>query len=112
MEISTIIAKISKKKIRKQLIEVEVMSPSTSVVISNITDTKRNEEFLSLYFTNVKFSGVSEYDNLEILNDGRVIVHLQDQASKDHKIKCITLRRWVKGQSRDTTEMYPGKLCT
>ena len=83
MEISTIVAKISKKKIKKQLIEVEVMSPSTSVVITNITDNKRNADFLSLYFTNSKYSGVSEYDNLEILDDGRVIVHLHDQECKD-----------------------------
>ena len=90
MEISTIIANISKKKIKKQLIEVEVMSPSTSVVISNINEHYRNEDFLSLYFTNSKFSGVSEFDNLEILDDGRVIVHFQDQASEDgHKIKCF-----------------------
>ena len=81
-ELSTIITKISKKKIKKQFIEVEVMSPSTSVVISNVIDIKRSEEFLSLYFTNPKLSGVSGYDDIELLDDGRVIVHLEDQKSK------------------------------
>ena len=66
----------------KQSVEVEVMSPSTSVVIRNIIDKKRKEEFLKLYFTNAKHSGVSTYDGLEILDDGRVIVHLQDQESR------------------------------
>ena len=56
VDLSTIIAKISKKEIKKQFIEVEVMSPSTSVVISNITETRRNEDYLSLYFTNPKHS--------------------------------------------------------
>ena len=82
-DINTIKAKISKKKIKKQFIEVEVMSPSTSVVISDIIDSKRNIDYLSLYFTNPKHSGVSEYDNIEVLDDGRVIVHLQDQKGKD-----------------------------
>ena len=82
-ELSTIITKISKKKFKKQFIEVEIMSPSTSVVISNIADAKRNEDFLSLYFTNPKHSGVSGYDNIELLDDGRVIVHLHDQESKN-----------------------------
>ena len=79
IELSTIVKNISKKKFKKQSIEVEVISPSTSVVISNV---KRNEEFLKLYFTNPKFSGVSEYENVEILDDGRVIVHLLNQESK------------------------------
>ena len=82
-ELSTIITKISKKKFKKQFIEVEIMSPSTSVVISNIADAKRNKDFLSLYFTNPKHSGVSEYDDIELLDDGRVIVHLHDQESKN-----------------------------
>ena len=82
-DISTIIAKISKKKVKKQFIEVEIMSPSTSVVISNIIETRRNEDYLSVYFTNPKHSGVSGYDDMEILDDGRVIVHLQDQKSKN-----------------------------
>ena len=81
-DISTIITKISKKKVKKQFIEVEVMSPSTSVMISNIIETKRNEDYLSLYFANPKHSGVGGYDDMEILDDGRVIVHLQDQKSK------------------------------
>ena len=85
-DLSTIIAKISKKKIKKQFIEVEVLSPSTSVMISNIIETKRNEDYLSLYFTNPKYSGVGGYDDMELLDDGRVIVHLQDQKSKnDHE---------------------------
>ena len=85
-DLSTIITKISKKKIQKQFIEVEVISSSTSVVISNIIETRRNEDYLSMYFTNPKHSGVSEYDDMEILDDGQVIVHLQDQKSKnDHK---------------------------
>ena len=85
-DLSTIITKISKKKIKKQFIEVEIMSPSTSVVISNIIETKRNEDYLSVYFINPKYSGVSGYDDMEILDDGRVIVHLQDQKSKnDHE---------------------------
>ena len=81
-EFSTIITKMSKKKIKGQFIEVEVMSQSKSVVISNITDAKRNKDFLSLYFGNAKRSGVSEYDGMELLDDGRVIVHLHDQESK------------------------------
>jgi len=81
IKIGEIATKISKKKFRKQFIEVEVMSPSTSVVISNIVDKKRNEDFLQLYFSNPKHSGVSEYKDLEILHDGRVIVHLEDQES-------------------------------
>ena len=83
-DISTIISKISKKKVKKQFIEVEIMSPSTSVMISNIIETKRNEDYLSLYFANPKHSGVSGYDDMEILDDGRVVVHLQDQKSKDN----------------------------
>ena len=82
IELSTIVKNISKKTIRKQSIEVEVITPSTSVVISNVIGKKRNEEYLKLYFTNSKFSGVSEYETLEILDDGRVIVHLHDQDSK------------------------------
>ena len=81
-ELSTIITKSSNKRINGQFIEVEVISPSKSVVISNIVETKRNEDFLSLYFTNPKHSGVSGYDDMELLDDGRVIVHLQDQKSK------------------------------
>ena len=81
-EFSTIITKISKKKIKGQFIEVKVMSPSTSVVISNIIEDKRNEDFLALYFFNPKHSGVSWYKDMELLDDGRVIVHLQDQESK------------------------------
>ena len=82
IEVSTIIKKISKKTIKKQTIEVEIITPSTSVLISNMAEKKRNKEFLKLYFNNVNFSGVSEYESLEILDDGRVIVHLLDQDSK------------------------------
>ena len=82
IKLSTIVNKISKKQIKKQSIEAEVISPSTSVMISSVIDRKRNEEFLKLYFTNPKFSGVSKYESLEILDDGRVIVHLLDQESK------------------------------
>lgn len=74
--------KISKKQFKKQFIEVEVMSPATSIVISNIVDKKRNEEFLKLYFTNSKHSGISEYNKLEILGHGQVIIHVQDQKSR------------------------------
>lgn len=89
IELSTIVKKVSKKKLKKQSIEVEVITPSTSVVISNVIDKKRNEEFLKLYFTNPKFSGVSEYETLEILDDGRVIVHLLDQESKHDSEQII-----------------------
>ena len=51
-------------------------------MITNITEKKRDEDFLRLYFSNQKFSGVSEFDDIEILDDGRVIVHLCDQDSK------------------------------
>ena len=82
IEVSTIIKKISKKTIKKQTIKVEVITPSTSVVISNMSETKRNEKYLKLYFNNARFSGVSKYESFEILDDGRVIVHLLDQESK------------------------------
>ena len=82
IKLNTIVNKISKKQIKKQSIEAEVISPSTSVMISSVIDRKRNEEFLKLYFTNPKFSGVSEYESIEILDDGQVIVHLLDQESK------------------------------
>lgn len=52
------------------------------MIISNISEKKRDEDFLRLYFSNPKFSGVSEFDDVEMLDDGRVIVHLCDQESK------------------------------
>jgi len=51
-------------------------------MISNISEKKRDEEFLRLYFSSTKFSGVSEFDDIEMLDDGRVIVQLCDQESK------------------------------
>ena len=45
-DLSTIITKISKKKIKKQFIEVEILSSSTSVMISNIIETKKMKTFL------------------------------------------------------------------
>ena len=74
-ELSTIVTKISKRKIEKQFLEVEVMPPSTSVVISHIIETKRNEDFLSLYFGNAKHYEVSGYNDMKLLDDGQVIVH-------------------------------------
>ena len=82
LQLDKIIATISKKKIKKQLLVAEKVVPSTSVIISNIIEKKRDEDFLKLYFSNPKFSGVSDFDDIEILDDGRVIVHLCDQESK------------------------------
>jgi len=66
------------------------MVPSTSLMITNITEKKWDEEFLRLYFSNPKFSGVSQFDDLEMLDNGRAIVHLCDQEGKMLEIpkKC------------------------
>jgi len=83
LQLDKIIAAISKKKFKRQLhLEAEKVTPSTSLIISNKIEKKRDEEFLWLYFSNPKFSGVGEFDDIEILDDGRVIVHLCNQESK------------------------------
>lgn len=79
-KLNTILTKISQQKFKRQFIEVEVISPSTSVVISNI-DKKRDKDFLEVYFGNHRLSGVSGYKDLEIKGDGQVIIHLHDQKS-------------------------------
>ena len=80
-QIDDFITQISKRKFKRQLIEVEKMIPSTSLIISNIIE-KKDEDYFRMYFSSPQHSGVSEIDDIEMLDDGRVIVHLLNQESK------------------------------
>ena len=78
VNMTDILDNISKRKTKKSVIEAEVISPSTSLLISNM-DKKRDHDFFDLYF---EASGISEYDEIEILDESQVILHLHDQESK------------------------------
>jgi len=76
-----VICRISAKPIKKSIIEAEILPPSASVIICNL-EKKRSSEFYKLYFSNSEASGVSKFNDIEMLDDGQVIVHLLDQASE------------------------------
>ena len=81
MQLDETIKAISKKKFRKNSIEVERILPPTSVIISDISEKRRDHEVLDLYFRHSS-SGISRFKKLEMLDDGRVILHLEDSESK------------------------------
>ena len=82
VQLDEIIKAISKKPIRKKFIKVERILPPTSVMISNIIEKRKDKEYLELYFANASVSGISTFDKIDILDDGRVIVQLLDHESK------------------------------
>jgi len=82
LQLDEIIARISKKKFKRKVIEAEKVVPSTSLIITNISEKKWDEDFLRLYFSNPKFSGVGQFNDIEMLDNGRAIVHLCDQEGK------------------------------
>ena len=81
LQLDEVIKVISKKKFKKNSIEAERMLPPRSVIISDIIENRRDHYVLELYF-NHSSSGISHFKKIEMLDDGRVILHLEDQESK------------------------------
>ena len=73
--------KIRETKCNGEDIEVEEILPTRSVIISNITETKRNQKYLEEYFSDPKKSGAHRFDSLELLEDDQVLVHFEDSES-------------------------------
>jgi len=71
--------KICHTKFNDKEIEVEELPPSKSVIINNIDETKRKEEYLNLYFNRC---GITGFDRVELLDNERVLVHFEDSQSK------------------------------
>lgn len=55
---------------------------STSVLMQNIPTRKCTKEWLDMYLTNTSISGIESYKEIQIIEDGRVIVHLNDKKGK------------------------------
>ena len=52
---------------------------SNNIFIDNLPTPKCNKEMLDVYFTNKKRSGIDSYKEIEILDDNRAIVHLENK---------------------------------
>ena len=78
------IDKISQKPFTKagHYIKAEKVPACTSLIIKNIPPEKCNEDSLDLYFSNVKKSGVDQYQSIEILSEDTAVVDFGDEQSK------------------------------
>ena len=74
--------KICRTKFNGADIKAEELLPTRSVIISNIDETKRNQEYLERYFSDPKKCRVNGFDSIELLEDGQVLVHFEDSESK------------------------------
>ena len=79
--------KICEAKFNGIDIEVEEILPTRSVIISNIDEAKRNQKYLEQYFSDPKKCQANGFDSIELLEDGRVLVHFEDSESKLFIIK-------------------------
>ena len=52
---------------------------TNSILIDNLPTEKCNKDLLDVYFTNKKKSGIDSYKGIEILDDKRAIVHLENK---------------------------------
>ena len=77
-------------------IEVEEALPTRSVIISNINETKRNQEYLEQYFSDYRKCGAHGFDSVELLENGQVLVHFEDAESKMfHAIVTFKCSRYI-----------------
>jgi len=83
-----LITKISSTPLNKE-VHIQARHPvllPNSVLIENIPMSRCTEDWLEMYFTNRNKSGIESYKGMQILENGKVVVHLE---SKDGKINIF-----------------------
>ena len=55
---------------------------TNSILIDNLPVRKCDKEILDVYFTNPKKSGIESYKKIEVLDDKRAIVQLENKDGK------------------------------
>lgn len=76
-------AKISQTKVYGKDIEIEEIPPSKSVIINNIDESKRKNDYLRLYFSDPECGrGVNGFKHFDLLDNGQVVVHFEDSECK------------------------------
>ena len=56
---------------------------ATSVLLENIPTQKCNKDWLDMYLTNKSASGIESYKEIQVIENGRVIVHLENKDGKN-----------------------------
>ena len=59
-------------------------SLANSVLIQNIPTQRCTEDWLEMYFTNKNKSGIESYKEIEVVDHGTAIVHLNNKDGKTH----------------------------
>jgi len=63
------------------------VSLANSVLLQNIPIQRCNEDWLEMYFTNKNKSGIESYKEIEVVDYGTAVIHLNNKAGKIHN--CI-----------------------
>jgi len=84
---------------------------TNSVLIENISSLKCDEDLLELYFSNRRKSGISSFKELQILDNGKVIIHLDNKDGKiESNIKQYVLFCLLRhGDTSQSKPFFSGK---
>jgi len=69
-------------------IQIQARRPisfTNSVLIQSIPVQRCNEDWLEMYFTNKNKSGIESYKEIEVIDHGMAIIHLNNKDGKTHK---------------------------